>query len=103
MPCSGLAARRTLPRYYDDRRDESADLKAKWELWDLPSVSQEDLRGKNEGLRRALFTLVVRTALINEACLMQRLDVATGTRESNPQCPWRRPIAIPAEFLSATK
>ena len=66
-------------------------------------VSEEELRGKTPELRRQLFQLVVRTDLIGEACGMQRLDPATGAVEANPQCPWRRPIAIPAEFLSGPK
>jgi hypothetical protein len=109
----GLGCAEDIVAYYDDRRDESPDFRAKWELWVLAGnaldsvlsggARQEDLRGKVEGLRRGLFMLGVRTALINEACLMQRLDLTTGAREANPQCPWRTPIAIPAEFLSGPK
>jgi hypothetical protein len=66
-------------------------------------VSEEELRGKTPELRRELFRLLVRTDLIAEACAMRRLDPATGAVEANPQCPWRRPIAIPAEFLSSAK
>jgi hypothetical protein len=106
----GLACAEDIAAYYDDRRGESADRMAKWELWDLADkvmdttgASEADFRGKNEGTRRRLLALVVRTGLINEACLMQRLDVTTGAREANPQCPWRTPIAIPAEFLSAAR
>jgi hypothetical protein len=50
-----------------------------------PRDAGQDLRGKDAGLRRNLYTLVVRTALINEACLLQGLDVKTGAREANPQ------------------
>jgi hypothetical protein len=88
-------------------------LKAKWEFWDLASgnamsamslflgdVGEEMLRGKTPRLRRELFQLIVRTGLIGEACGMQQLDSATGAVGANPQCPWRRPIDIPAEFLS---
>jgi hypothetical protein len=69
----------------------------------LGSVGEEELRGKTPELRRRLFQLIVRTDLIGETCGMQRLDPATGAVEANPQCPWRRPIAIPAEFLSGEK
>jgi hypothetical protein len=103
----GLGCAEEIAAYYDDRRDESADLMAKWELWDLADgfggAREESLRAKDAGTRRSLFMLVVRTALINEACLMQRLDLKTGAREANPECPWRVPIAIPAEFLSGAK
>jgi hypothetical protein len=47
--------------------------------------------------------LIVRTVLINEACAMQRVDLATGAVAANPQCPWRKPIAIPAEFLTTAR
>jgi hypothetical protein len=67
----------------------------------LGDVSEEDLRGKTPRLRRELFQLIVRTDLIGEACGMQQLDSMTGSVEANPQCSWRRPIAIPAEYLSA--
>jgi hypothetical protein len=96
----GLDCDEDIYAYYYDRRDENADLRAKWELW---RGVGKDLRGMDEELRRALFMLGVRTDLINEACLMQRLDLATGAREANPQCPWRVPIAIPAEFLSGSR
>ena len=96
--------------HYESRRDESADLAAKWELWDLASVagvpggvSADQLNRKSERLKRAVYTLFVRTDLIEDACLTQRLDPATGAVEANPQCPWRKPIAIPAEFLSWAK
>jgi hypothetical protein len=36
---------------------------------------------------------MVRTDLIEDACLTQRLDFATGVIEANPQCPWRRSIS----------
>ena len=109
MRCADL-----LADYYHDRSKESAELKAKSEFWDLAAVnaiasrdpgrfSEELLRGKTPRLRRELFQLIVRTALVNEACAMQRVDLATGAIEANPQCPWRKPIAIPAEFLSTTK
>ena len=91
-----------LDAYYHDRRDESADLRAKWELWNL-ATSGKALRDKDEGLRRSLFMLGVRTDLIYEACMTQRLDVKTGAREADPECPWRVPIAIPAEFLSGAR
>jgi hypothetical protein len=107
-----------IAEYYGDRRDESADLKAKRELWQLADANALDavmgqsglgglspdvLRGKTERLRRNLYTLIVRTSLIDEACLTQRVDVATGAIEANPQCRWRKPIAIPAEFLSGAR
>jgi hypothetical protein len=83
-------------------REESADLRAKWELWNL-ATSGKVPRDKDEGLRRSLFMLGVRTDLIFEACMTQRLDVKPGAREANPECPWRVPIAIPAEFLSGAR
>jgi hypothetical protein len=109
MRCADL-----LAEYYHDRSKESAELKAKSEFWELAAVnaiasrdpgrvSEELLRGKTPRLRRELFQLIVRTALINEACAMQRVDLATGAIEANPQCPWRKPIAIPAEFLTTTR
>lgn len=109
MRCADL-----LADYYHDRSTESAELKAKSEFWELAAVnaiasrdpgrfSEEQLRGKTPPLRRELFQLIVRTALINEACAMQRVDLATGAIEANPQCPWRKPIAIAAEFLTTTK
>jgi hypothetical protein len=113
--CEALLAIRCaedIAKYYDDRRDESADLRAKWELWDLADaldsnlfegVTEVDVRGQSERLRRGVYLLIVRTLLIDETCLTQRLDPATGVIESNPQCPWRKPIAIPAEFLSGAK
>jgi hypothetical protein len=109
----GLRCADVLADYYQDRSKESAELKAKWEFWDLaavnaiarrhPGVSEELLLGKTPRLRRELFQLIVRTVLINEACAMQRVDLATGAVEANPQCPWRKPIAIPAEFLTTTR
>ena len=112
----GARCAHPLTEYYFARSKESAELRAKWELWDLVAanmlsaavpfpggVSEEELRGKTPELRRQLFQLVVRTDLIGEACGMQRLDSARGAVEANPQCPWRRPIAIPAEFLSGPK
>jgi hypothetical protein len=93
----GLDCAHDLDAYYHDRRDESADLRAKWELWSL-ATSAKALRAKDEGLRRNLFMLGVRTDLIYEACMTQRLDVKTGAREADPGCPWRVPIAIPPEF-----
>ena len=109
----GLRCADVIADYYHDRSKESAELKAKWELWDLAAVnamagifagvSEEMLRGKTPRLRRELFQLIVRTVLINEACAMQRVDPATGAIEANPHCPWRKPIAIPAEFLSSAK
>jgi hypothetical protein len=109
MRCADL-----LAEYYHDRSNESAELKAKSEFWELAAVnaiasrdpgrvSEELLRGKTPRLRRELFQLIVRTVLINEACAMQRVDLATGAVEANPQCPWRKPIAIPAEFLTTTR
>jgi hypothetical protein len=105
-----------ISEYYSARSKESAELRAKWEFWDLVAanlssatyafaggVSEEELRGKTPELRRRLFQLVVRTDLIGETCGMQRLDPATGAVEANPQCPWRRPIAIPAEFLGGAR
>jgi hypothetical protein len=106
-----------LSEYYSARGKESAEFRAKWEFWDLVAanmliaktnvipggVSEEELRGKTPGLRRRLFQLIVRTDLIGQTCGMQRLDPATGAVEANPQCPWRRPIVIPAEFLSGAK
>ena len=109
----GLRCADVIADYYHDRSKESAELKAKWELWDLAAVnamagifarvSEEMLRGKTPRLRRELFQLIVRTVLMNEACAMQRVELATGAKEANPQCPWRKPIAIPAEFLSSAK
>jgi len=108
--CAGL-----ISDYYFARSKESAELRAKWELWDLAAanlastvnlfggVSEEDLRGKTPELRRELFRLLVRTDLMAGACYTQRLRGATGAVEANPQCPWRRPIAIPAEFLSGAR
>jgi hypothetical protein len=98
----GLDCKYDLDAYYHDRREESADLRAKWELWNRAS-SGKAVRDKDEGLRRSLFVLGVRTDLIFEACMTQRLDVKTGAREANPECPWRVPIAIPAEFLSGAR
>jgi hypothetical protein len=98
----GLDCKYDLDAYYRDRREESADLRAKWELWNRAS-SGKAVRDKDEGLRRSLFVLGVRTDLIFEACMTQRLDVKTGAREANPECPWRVPIAIPAEFLSSAR
>jgi hypothetical protein len=98
----GLDCAEDLDAYYHDRRDESADLRAKWELWNL-ATSGKTVRDKDEGLRRSLFMLGVRTDLIYEACMTQRLDVKTGAREADPECPWRVPIAIPAEFLSGAR
>lgn len=110
-----------IAEYYVDRRDESAGLNAKWKPWALAAgledkrrrrielssavmdVFQEGLRRETEALRRSFYTLSVRTSLIMEACLTQRLDPATGGIESNPLCPWRKPIAIPAEFLSGAR
>ena len=105
-----------ISEYYSARSKESAEFRAKWEFWDLVAanmlsatnlfpggVGEEELRGKTPELRRRLFQLVVRTDLIAETCGMQRLDPATGAVEANPRCPWRRPIAIPAEFLSGAK
>jgi hypothetical protein len=106
-----------LALYYRDRRDESSDLQAKWELWDLAAatplgamgvaglgiVRPHGLRSKTGRLQRNLYTLIVRTSLIDEACLTQRVDVATAAIEANPQCPWRKPIAIPSEFLTTAK
>lgn len=109
MRCADL-----LADYYHDRSKESSELKAKSEFWELAAVnaiarrdpgrfSEEPLRGKTPRLRRELFQLIVRTALTNEACAMQRVDLTTGAIEANPQCPWRKPIAIPAEFLTTAK
>ncbi|HWE20255.1 MAG TPA: hypothetical protein VG758_24270 [Hyphomicrobiaceae bacterium] len=98
----GLDCAYDLDAYYHDRREESADLRAKWELWNL-ATSGKVPRDKDEGLRRSLFMLGVRTDLIFEACMTQRLDVKPGAREANPECPWRVPIAIPAEFLSGAR
>ena len=98
----GLDCAHDLDAYYHDRRDESADLRAKWELWNF-ATSGKALRDEDEGLRRSLFMQGVRTDLIYEACMTQRLDVKTGTREADPECPWRVPIAIPAEFLSGAR
>src|SRR5262249_60134558 len=96
--------------HYESWRNESGVLAAKWELWDLASVagvpggvSGDQLKRKSEWLKRAVYTLLVRTDLIDDACLTQRLDPTTGAVEADPQCPWRRPIAIPAEFLSSGK
>jgi hypothetical protein len=47
--------------------------------------------------------LIVRSILVEEACLMQRVDVKTGAREADPEGPWRVPIAIPAELLSGAR
>jgi hypothetical protein len=111
----GLRCANAISEYYGDRSKESAELKAKWVFWDLAAanamtgvyafggVSEEELRGKTPELRRELFRLIVRTDLIAEACATRRLDPATGAVEANPQCPWRRSIAIPAEFLSSAK
>ena len=114
----GLRCADAISEYYSDRSKESAELKAKWVFWDLVAanvmnamtgvyafggVSEEELRGRTRELRRELFRLLVRTDLIAEACAMRRLDPATGAVEANPQCPWRRSIAIPAEFLSSAQ
>jgi hypothetical protein len=107
----GLDCAQEIAAYYHDRRDERADLRARWELWDLadkasgpnPPGGVSHLRGTKEGLRRGLFVLGVRTDLIFEACMTQRLDVKTGAREADSECPWRVPIAIPAEFLSGAR
>jgi hypothetical protein len=110
LRCAGL-----ISEHYYLRSKESGELKAKWEFWDLAAgnamtaasvfggVSEEELRGKTPELRKELFRLIVRTDLIGEACGIQRLDSATGAVEANPKCPWRRPIVIPAEFLSGPK
>jgi hypothetical protein len=47
--------------------------------------------------------MLIRTNLIEDTCLTQRVDVASRTIDANPECPWRRPIAIPAEFLSGVR
>jgi hypothetical protein len=111
----GLRCAGDISEHYGERRGESAELAARWELWDLAAAnvlaasmsragfpggtSAEELRGKTEQLRRGLYGLIVRTELIDDACLTQRLDPATGAVEAGADCPWRRPIAIPAEFL----
>jgi hypothetical protein len=110
----GLRCAGVISEYYYLRSKESGELNAKWVFWDLAAgnamsatslfpgdVSEEELRGKTPQLRRELFQLIVRTDLMAEACGMQQLDSATGSVEANPQCSWRRPIAIPAEYLSA--
>jgi hypothetical protein len=102
----GANSAKDVAAYYHDRRGESADLRAKWELWNLAantSVQAQALRNRDEGLRRSLAMLIVRSILVEEACLMQRVDVKTGAREADPECPWRVPIAIPAELLSGAR
>jgi hypothetical protein len=100
---------------YMERRSEGAKLAAKAEFWDLAAkdalngggetegADQRELRRKTDRWRRDLFALMVRTELVDEACLTQRVDLTFSTVEANPQCPWRKPIEIPAEFLSAAR
>jgi hypothetical protein len=113
--CDALLGSRcagALADYYGERSEESAEMKARWELWDLAAanvmtaasffsggVSEEELRGKTPRLRRELLQLVVRSELIADACYTQTVDAATGALAADPRCPWLKPIAIPAQFL----
>jgi hypothetical protein len=67
------------------------------------NAEQRVLNRKSERLKRAVYTLLIRTDPIVDACLIQHLGLATGAVEANPECPWRRPIAIPAELLTGAK
>jgi hypothetical protein len=110
-------ARRSTSPIYAKRSADCADLIAE-EIAELkasrsfgtsrpetpwPAYIQSSARSNCAALRHELFQLVVRTVLIDEACAMQRVDPETGAIEANPQCPWRKPNAIPAEFLSRAK
>jgi hypothetical protein len=66
-------------------------------------ASRFRVRDKSEPLRQSLYAMLIRTSLIEDACLTQRVDAASGAIEANPECPWRRPITIPAEFLSGAR
>ena len=117
MPCSRSTVRWTLPCIIGIGAMKARTCRPSGSYGTLPPprrlgamgvaglgiLRPHGLRSKTGRLQRNLYTLIVRTSLIDEACLTQRVDVANGAVEANPQCPWRKPIVIPAEFLGGTK
>jgi hypothetical protein len=73
-----------------------------WELWDVVTASGSmpaSEMGKPPALLRQAFTIQARVLLAERSCMLRRYDPATQKFEDEPRCEWRRPIAIPAEYL----
>ena len=76
-----------------------------WALWDAvagmtPGVPAT-MTNTPVALRQQVFSARLRVILADRACEASLLDRATGRFKLDPACPFRRPVAIPPEFLSA--
>ena len=104
--CTTLATRdcaSQLADFHFDRSGKSPD----WQLWDAVAGISGGFPPNEAGLptaiMRKVFSVVVRINERERACLARRYDPATKKFGDEPGCPPRKPIAIPAEFLAATR
>jgi hypothetical protein len=77
-----------------------------WELWDAVAgvsagIAPSEVR-KPAAFMRQVLSIRVRIQAADRACLARRYDAATRTFAAAPACPWRRPIAIPADVLGGS-
>jgi hypothetical protein len=111
----GMWCAHEIHSHFMSRREESTDLSAKAELWDLAAVNistarfglrwleKNELLGRTERMRRALFVLRFRTRMIIESCLTAPVGRTSGMIETTSNCPWRMPIEIPTVYLNGAR
>ena len=102
---AGLCA--TLPVWCaSDLADFHYDRSGKspaWEVWDIIAAMSLGLTpseaGKPAAVMRQVFSITVRNTLAERACCARRFNASSKKFDDDPACPWRKPVAIPAEFL----